>query len=437
MSDNIPNPPSDSTDGEGQVAGGGRKAAISFILLTIFIDILGIGIIIPVLPSLVKELLPVAGLTEAEATSNASFYYGLIAASYAFMQFVFAPIVGALSDRFGRRPVILASLFGLGIDFLIQARATSILWLFVGRVLAGIMGASFTTANAYIADVSDDDTRTRNFGFVGMMFGLGFTIGPALGGLLGAYDLRAPFYVAAGLALVNWLYGFFVLPESLPPENRSSFTLANVNPLSSVKRLGAYPLVAGIAIVFVLKAFAQRGLENVWVLSTSYRFDWDELANGKALGMVGIMAIIVQGGMVRPVVKRFGERRAILIATFLSVIAFLCYGLATQGWMIYVIIVFGSLGGIAGPAIQSLVTSTVDETEQGKIQGALTSLISVTNIVAPLFFTTFLFNFFTGPTAPMQLPGAPFLVGSLMLAIAMVIAVKVFQRFPAEPESDS
>ena len=288
MSDNIPNPPSDSTDGEGQVAGGGRKAAISFILLTIFIDILGIGIIIPVLPSLVKELLPVAGLTEAEATSNASFYYGLIAASYAFMQFVFAPIVGALSDRFGRRPVILASLFGLGIDFLIQARATSILWLFVGRVLAGIMGASFTTANAYIADVSDDDTRTRNFGFVGMMFGLGFTIGPALGGLLGAYDLRAPFYVAAGLALVNWLYGFFVLPESLPPENRSSFTLANVNPLSSVKRLGAYPLVAGIAIVFVLKAFAQRGLENVWVLSTSYRFDWDELANGKALGMVGI-----------------------------------------------------------------------------------------------------------------------------------------------------
>ncbi len=437
MSDNIPNPPSDSTDGEGQVAGGGRKAAISFILLTIFIDILGIGIIIPVLPSLVKELLPVAGLTEAEATSNASFYYGLIAASYAFMQFVFAPIVGALSDRFGRRPVILASLFGLGIDFLIQARATSILWLFVGRVLAGIMGASFTTANAYIADVSDDDTRTRNFGFVGMMFGLGFTIGPALGGLLGAYDLRAPFYVAAGLALVNWLYGFFVLPESLPPENRSSFTLANVNPLSSVKRLGAYPLVAGIAIVFVLKAFAQRGLENVWVLSTSYRFDWDELANGKALGMVGIMAIIVQGGMVRPVVKRFGERKAILIATFLSVIAFLCYGLATQGWMIYVIIVFGSLGGIAGPAIQSLVTSTVDETEQGKIQGALTSLISVTNIVAPLFFTTFLFNFFTGPTAPMQLPGAPFLVGSLMLAIAMVIAVKVFQRFPAEPESDS
>ena len=437
MSDNIPNPPSDSTDGEGQVAGGGRKAAISFILLTIFIDILGIGIIIPVLPSLVKELLPVAGLTEAEATSNASFYYGLIAASYAFMQFVFAPIVGALSDRFGRRPVILASLFGLGIDFLIQARATSILWLFVGRVLAGIMGASFTTANAYIADVSDDDTRTRNFGFVGMMFGLGFTIGPALGGLLGAYDLRAPFYVAAGLALVNWLYGFFVLPELLPPENRSSFTLANVNPLSSVKRLGAYPLVAGIAIVFVLKAFAQRGLENVWVLSTSYRFDWDELANGKALGMVGIMAIIVQGGMVRPVVKRFGERKAILIATFLSVIAFLCYGLATQGWMIYVIIVFGSLGGIAGPAIQSLVTSTVDETEQGKIQGALTSLISVTNIVAPLFFTTFLFNFFTGPTAPMQLPGAPFLVGSLMLAIAMVIAVKVFQRFPAEPESDS
>ena len=457
-----------------------RKAAITFILLTIFIDILGIGIIIPVLPKLVQTLVaanevdPKANaaaaalpeiqdspITDAalvdvplvdadskedaelnpggkEAVSIAAWYYGLIAAVYALMQFVFAPIVGALSDRFGRRPIILGSLFGLGIDFLIQGFANSIMWLFVGRMLAGIMGASFSTANAYIADVSNDDTRARNFGFVGMMFGLGFTIGPALGGFLGDYSLRLPFFVAAGLALVNWLYGFFVLPESLPPEKRSAFTLANSGPFNSIKNLRAYPFVAGIAVVFVCKALAQRGLENVWVLSTEYRFGWDIGTNGIALGLVGIMAIIVQGGMVRPVIKRFGERKTILYATLLTAVSFLCYGLATEGWMMYYIIVFGSLGGVAGPAIQSLVTSTVNDDEQGKIQGAMTSIVSLTNIVAPLFFTAGLFKFFTSDLAPTKIPGAPFLVGAVILFVAFFIARKVFRLFPAEQvESDS
>jgi DHA1 family tetracycline resistance protein-like MFS transporter len=406
--------------------GNGRKAAIAFILLTLFIDILGIGIIIPVLPELVQELI---GGKESEA----SVYVGVIAALYALMQFLFAPIVGALSDRFGRRPIILASLFGLGIDFLIQGFAPNIWWLFLGRGLAGIMGASFTTANAYIADVSTDETRSRNFGFVGMMFGLGFTIGPALGGVLGGIDTRLPFFVAAGLALVNWLYGYFVLPESLPPENRSKFSLAHGNPLGTVKQLKAYPFVAGLAAVFVCKSLAQRGLENVWVLYTGYRFDWGELDNGFALGWVGITAIIVQGGLVRPFCKRFGERKALVIATVISMIAFFCYGFASQGWMLYVIITFGSLGGIAGPAIQSLITKTVNEDDQGKVQGSLTSLVSLTNIIAPLFFTAGLFRFFTSETAPVEIPGAPFLVGGVLLILALLIIQRVFKRFPVDP----
>jgi DHA1 family tetracycline resistance protein-like MFS transporter len=442
-----------------QSSGNRREAAIAFIMVTLFIDILGIGIIIPVLPELVKEL--VAGdpvgltsglidaisptqfsvqpptsvvLTDEQTFSRAGRYVGVIGATYALMQFFFAPVMGALSDRFGRRPVLLVSMFGLGIDFLIQGFAPNIWWLFVGRVLAGIMGASFTTANAYIADVSTDETRARNFGFVGMMFGLGFTIGPALGGFLGGFSIRLPFFAAAALALVNWLYGYFVLPESLPPQKRSGFRLAHIHPFGSIAMLRVYPIVAGLAAVFVCKSLAQRGLENVWVLYTGYRYDWDASTNGLALGLVGITAIIVQGGMVRPVIRRFGERKTVIIGSIVSAFSFLGYGLANQGWMIPCIIICGAFGGVAGPAIQSLVTSNVDETEQGKIQGALTSLTSLTNIIAPLLFNTFLFSYFISAAAPVHLPGAPFLVGAVLLTLSIFIAVRVFRRFPlADP----
>jgi DHA1 family tetracycline resistance protein-like MFS transporter len=432
-----------------QSPGKERKAAIAFILVTLFIDILGIGIIVPVLPELVKELVEVdspgliaegaagsrtEGATEnlsaAENFARAGKYVGVISATYALMQFLFAPIMGALSDRFGRRPVILVSLFGLGIDFIIQGFAPSIWWLFIGRVLAGIMGASFTTANAYIADVSTDDTRARNFGFVGMMFGLGFTIGPALGGFLGDYSLRLPFFVAAGLALVNCLYGYFVLPESLPLEKRSAFSLRNANPFGTLRRIRMYPMVAGLAAVFACKSLAQRGLENVWVLYTGFRYEWDASMNGWALGLVGIMAVVVQGGLVRPTVRRLGERRTVIIGTLVGAFSFLGYGLATQGWMIPGIIVFGAFGGVSGPAIQSLVTSRVDESEQGKIQGALTSLTSLTNIIAPILFNTFLFSYFISDDAPFLLPGAPFFVGFVLLLLSIVIAIRVFRKFP-------
>ncbi|GAB5404226.1 MAG: TCR/Tet family MFS transporter [Aureliella sp.] len=411
-----------------------RQAALPFILLTLFIDILGIGIIIPVLPGLVAEF---AG----DQATLAGWYYGILAASYSAMQFIFAPIVGALSDRFGRRPIILASLFGLGIDFLIQGFAPNLTWLFFGRIFAGIFGSSITTANAYIADVSTPENRARNYGLVGIMFGLGFIFGPSLGGVLGSVNLRLPFFVAAGLALVNWLYGFFILPESLPPEKRSSFSLAKANPFGTLKRLRSYPIVAGLATAFACMSLAQRGLENVWVLYTEFKFGWTEFENGLALGLVGLTAAIVQGGLIRPTVKRFGERKTVLIGLSVSAVAFLGYGLASSGWQIPIIIFFGALGGLTGPAIQSIVAGNVDPSEQGNAQGALTSLMSLTNIIAPLFFTAGLFSFFTQPPGDQKLfgmpvevptiPGIPFFIGSVLLVAAIFICRRVFNRFPA------
>lgn len=436
MSDPLEPLDSDETGSDVGEPKKGGGAAISFILLTLFIDILGIGIVIPVLPELVKDF--VGGFVSAEdIDSVAGWYVGLIGASYALMQFFFAPILGALSDRFGRRPIILGSLFGLGIDFLIQGFAPSITWLFVGRVMAGIMGGSFSTANAYIADVSTPENRARNFGFVGMMFGLGFIFGPALGGVLGGINIRLPFFASAGLAFVNCAYGYFVLPESLPKHKRSSFTLAKANPFGTIGRLRAYPIISGLTVAFICLSLAQRGLENVWVLYTGYKFGWGEMTNGLVLGLVGVTAAIVQGGLVRPIIARIGERKAIVMGTAVSSVAMLCYGLATQGWMMPVIIIFGSLGGITGPAIQSIIAGEVDSSEQGKIQGALTSLMSMTNIFAPLIFTAGLFSYFTSEDAVVRLPGSPFLLGSLLLLVALFVAISVFKRYPASEPEDS
>ena len=404
-------------------SGQGRQAAMIFILITVFIDVLGIGIIIPILPELIKEF---AG----GSTTVAGRWFGVLAATYAVTQFFFAPLLGAISDRVGRRPVILISLFGLGIDYIIMGFAPSIAWLFVGRLFAGVMGASITTANAYIADVSGPENRARNFGLIGVAFGLGFIFGPALGGILGGIDLRLPFFAAAGLALVNWLYGFFVLPESLLSENRDEFRWAKANPVGSVAVLRSYPLVAGLAFSFIFMVLAQRGLETVWVLYTGHKFGWDAQANGLSLALVGIMATIVQGGMVQPVIKRFGERRAILGGLVIAVVTYLGYGLATEGWMLLAFIVFGSIGGVAGPAIQGLVAGTVAPHDQGKVQGAIQSLMSLTAIVAPLLFTAGLFSYFTSEAAPIELPGAPFLLGAVMYGTAFVLLVRLFRRMP-------
>ena len=403
--------------------GQARRAAMVFILITVFIDVLGIGIIIPILPELIKEF---AG----GSTALAGRWFGVLASSYALAQFLFAPLLGSLSDRVGRRPVILISLFGLGVDYVIMGFAPTLGWLFAGRLLAGLMGASITTAHAYIADVSKPEDRARNFGLVGAAFGCGFIFGPALGGLLGGIDLRLPFFVAAGLALVNWLYGFFVLPESLPPEKRDAFSWRKANPVGSLFVLGSYPLVAGLTAAFVFVVLAQRGLETVWVLYTGHKFGWDEQANGLSLALVGVMATIVQGGLVQPIVGRLGERRAILGGLVIAVITYLGYGLATAGWMLLVFIVFGSLGGVAGPAIQSLVAGAVPSRDQGKVQAGIQSLMSLTSIAAPLIFTAGLFSHFTSPDAPFELPGAPFLLGAVMYALAFLSLLRLFRRMP-------
>jgi DHA1 family tetracycline resistance protein-like MFS transporter len=288
--------------------------------------------------------------------------------------------------------------------------------------LAGIMGASFTTANAYIADVSTAADRARNFGLIGVMFGLGFIFGPALGGLLGGVHLRLPFFAAAGLALVNWLYGYFVLPESLAPEHRSELSWRKANAWGS--------MVAGLAVAFVLVALAQRGLENVWVLYTGHRYGWDERINGFTLAFVGVMTALVQGLLVRPAIARLGERRCIVVGLSFSTLALLGYGLATEGWMLLAIVVVGSLGGLAGPAIQGMVAGSVGPSDQGKVQGALTALVSLTAIVAPLVFTAGLFSYFTSEQAAFHLPGAPFFLGSILCLAALLWLVALFRRLP-------
>ena len=400
-----------------------RQAGIVFILITLFLDVLGLGIVIPILPELIKTFVGGSSVLAAR-------YFGLIAAVYALMQFFFAPLLGALSDRFGRRPILLISLFGLGVDYIILSFAPNLSWLVVGRIVAGIAGASITTANAYIADISRPETRAQNFGLVGVAFGLGFIFGPALGGVLGGITIRLPFVVSAVLVLLNWLYGFFVLPESLPPEHRSGFSWRKANPVGSFGQLGAYPLVAGLAAVFILVSLAQRGLETVWVLYTGYRFGWGEQANGLTLGLVGVMAVLVQGVLIRPTIARLGERRTILVGLGFSTLTFLFYGLASQGWMMVAVIVAGSFGGVAGPAVQGLVAGSVAPNEQGKVQGALTSLISLSSIAAPLIFTTGLFSFFTSELAPFKLPGAPFFLGSVLLFAGLVVTARLFKRIP-------
>lgn len=400
----------------------GARAGIAFILVTLFLDILGIGIIIPVLPGLVTSF------TGGDASAAAP-WYAALAAVYAAMQFLFAPLIGALSDRFGRRKVILASLTAFGASYLILALAPSLAWLFVGRVVAGITGATITAANAYIADVSTPQTRARNFGFVGVAFGLGFVFGPAIGGLLGGIGLRVPFYAAAFVALLGAIYGLLVLPESLPPERRRAFSWGRADPFRALVGLRAYPLVAGLAFAFLFFSLAQRGLETVFVLYTDYRFDWGPRENGLALALVGVMAALVQGGLVRPLVARLGERRTIVAGLTVSMLGFVGYGLASQGWILLVVIAVASLGAVAGPAIQGLIAGTVPSSEQGSVQGTLTSMLSLSSVVAPLV-SGGLFGMFTGERSIVELPGMPFFAGAVFLVVALALVMRTLRRNP-------
>lgn len=387
-----------------------RKSALSFIFITILIDVIGIGIIIPVIPKLIEELTG-SGLSEA------SKYGGWLMFAYAVMQFIFSPIIGGLSDRYGRRPLLLFSLLGLGIDYIFMAFAPSIFWLFIGRIIAGIAGASFTTATAYIADISEPEKRAQNFGLVGAAFGLGFIIGPVLGGISAQWGARIPFIAAAILTLINVLYGYFVLPESLLKENRRKFEWSRANPIGSLMHLRKYPVVSGLVSCFTLIYIAAHAVQSNWSYYTMLKFHWNEAWVGYSLGFVGLLVGIVQGGLIRIVIPKIGQNNSVYLGLTLYSIGLLLFGVATTSWMMFAFLIPYSLGGICGPALQGIISSEVPPTEQGELQGALTSLMSVTSIIGPLLMNN-LFAYFTSPKAPIYFPGAPFILGFILCAFS-------------------
>ena len=366
---------------ETPAATGPRRAALAFIFVTVLIDILSFGLIIPVLPHLIEGFL-------SGDVSRAAVWYGWFSTAFMAMQFLFTPVQGALSDRFGRRPVILLSNLGLGLDFLMMALVNSLPLLFVGRVISGITAASFSTANAYIADVTPPEKRAGAFGTIGMAFGIGFVIAPAIGGVLGETDPRLPFWLAVGLALTNFLYGLIVLPESLPPERRTPrFDWSHANPIGALRLLRRYPQVSGLVGVLFLMALAHVVYPSTFVLYADYRFGWGPKMVGYTLGFVGVLGIVVQGGLVKKFVARFGERRTLLIGLACGTLGFALYGLAPSGWWFWAASPIAALWGVAGPAAQSLVSTQVDPTEQGRLQGAIASLSSIAGIIAPTLFT--------------------------------------------------
>ena len=399
-----------------------REAKLGFIFVTLLLDILGLGLIIPVLPKLIESF-------TNNNVESASTVYGIMIAVYALMQFIFAPILGSLSDQYGRRPVILISLLGSGLDYLLLAFAPSLSWLFVGRVISGVTAANITTASAYIVDVSAPEDRAKNFGILGVAFGLGFIIGPAIGGLLGDVKLHLPFLVVAGITLLNWLYGYFVLPESLKPENRRPFSWRRANPIGSLSGLGRYPIVLALVSTIVLASMAQNALQSTWVLYTDFRYNWGPRDVGLSLAVVGLSAAIVQGGLIGKIVDFLGERKALLTGLSISVVSFILYGLASAGWMLYVIPFLGAFGSISGPSAQSIITQNVADNEQSAIQGALTSLNSLTGVIAPLIATN-VFRYFISDAAPVTIPGAAFFIGAFFLVIALALAARTFRRLP-------
>jgi DHA1 family tetracycline resistance protein-like MFS transporter len=397
-----------------------RNSALIFIFITLLIDIIGLGIIIPVLPTLLQEL---TGATVSEASLEGM----ALLFVYSAMQFVCAPIIGGLSDRYGRRPVLLASLFGFGVDYLFLAFAPTYGWLFVGRAVAGMMGASFTTAGAYIADVSTPETRAQNFGLLGAAFGLGFIIGPSLGGYLGSIGTRVPFMTAAGLSLANWLYGFFILPESLKPENRRKFEWSRANPIGSLMNLKKYPIILGLVASLILVYISAHAVQSNWPYYTKEKFQWDERMIGISLAVVGLVFAVVNGGLIRLIIPRLGNERTVYVGLGFNAIGFVLFALATQSWMMFVFTVVYCFGGIAGPALQGIISTQVPPNAQGELQGALTSLMSLTSIFGPpVMMGTF--YLFTNEKAPLYLPGAPMLLGAVLTITSTLLARSTLKK---------
>ena len=397
-----------------------QTPAIVFIFITLLIDVIGIGIIIPVLPKLVTEL-------TGGSLGEAARYGGFLMFAYSTMQFLFSPILGGLSDQYGRRPVLLISLFGFGVDYLLLGFAPTIGWLFIGRLLAGVMGASFTTASAYIADISTPEKRAQNFGMIGAAFGIGFIIGPVMGGLLGHYGARVPFFVSAGLTLVNWLYGYFILPESLSLENRRKFDWKRANPIGSLLNIKRYPVILGLIASLVLLYIAGNSVQGIWSYFTIEKFHWTSDMVGYSLGFVGLTVAIVQGGLTRIIIPKLGQKRSVYVGLCFYAIGLVLFAFANQGWMMYAFMIPYAMGGIAGPAIQGIISGQVPANEQGELQGSLTSLMSLTSIVGPLIMSG-LFAYFTSKNAPIYFPGASFLAGSICTIVSVLLAYRTLEK---------
>jgi DHA1 family tetracycline resistance protein-like MFS transporter len=397
-----------------------RGAAVAFIFVTILLDTLALGVIIPVLPRLVESFVD-------NDTASAARIFGLFGTAWAAMQFLFSPILGGLSDRFGRRPVVLLSNFGLALDYVVMALAPTLSWLFAGRVISGVTSASISTSFAYIADITPPERRAAVFGKVGAAFGAGFILGPALGGLLGGADPRLPFWVAAGLSFANTLYGLLILPESLPRDRRSPFRWKSANPVGALHLLRTDRVLAGLSVVNFIAQLAHVVLPSTFVLYATYRYGWNAKTVGLTLAMVGICAMAVQGAAIGPIVKRLGERRALLLGLGCGAIGFLIFGAAPSGPLFWLGIPVMALWGVAGAATQALMTRLVAPDQQGQLQGATNSVQSVSQLVGPFLFTL-TFAWFIGAQAPLKLPGAPFLLASLLLVLALSIAARVLAR---------
>lgn len=391
------------------------RGALFFIVVTVIIDVIGLGIIIPVMPTLIQEL-------TGGTLSDASTYGGWLMFAYAATQFFFASVLGNLSDRFGRRPVLLVSLLGFCVNYALMGFAPSIAWLFAGRLVAGVTGASHTVAAAYIADVSPPDKRAQHFGLLGAAFGIGFIIGPVLGGLLGHYGPRIPFFAAAALSLLNGLYGFFIVPESLPKEKRRPFSWRKANPIGSFRHIRKFPEIGTLVVCIALVNIAAHAVQSTWAYYTMERYGWTERMVGISLGFMGALLAIVQAGLIRVIIPKFGAERSVILGLSLYTVALPLMAFAVDPWILFVAAVPYVFAGIGGPAMQGIISNQVPASEQGQIQGGLASVISLTAIVGPPMMTA-LFAHFTRPEAGFYFPGAPFLAGSLLTAASVVLAI--------------
>lgn len=405
---------------------GPGQAAFIFIFVTVVLDMMAVGIVAPVLPKLVVEF-------EHGDVARAAGYVGLFATLWAAMQFIFAPLIGAASDHFGRRPVILLSNLGLGLDYLVMALAPSVGWLLVGRLVSGITSASYPTAGAYIADVTRPEERAAKFGMLGAAFGLGFIVGPALGGWLGSFDLRLPFWVAGGLSLANAAYGLFILPESLPPERRRRFSLRHAHVFGALKLLRSHGELAGLAGAMFMMALAHEALPNVFALYTFQRYGWEERSVGAALAAVGLGSVIVSTLLVRQLVRRVGERRAAIAGLACGILGCCVFALAPNGSVFLVGIAFVALWGLAGPSFQSLMTHRVSASEQGQLQGAIGSIRAMTGMLGPLLFTQVFAGSVRLGGASSAVIGAPYFLAAFLLLTALVLGARVLPRPAEEP----